>query len=128
MTQTIGGDGTRPATFSILSIANILEVAGQPVGIVLLDTEQDRLLCKISFSHRDTSNLDFLDVAIIEDLAGEVERWSLEAGSGETIFSMLENSLANVLRIGDRQAVRIHGSPEEALSRLFYECIVVKPA
>lgn len=95
----------------------------RPVGILLLDIGSDRLFCKI-----DGSTCDEDTAEVLRYLAANLTAKAAELG-GASFLNYLEDTLSNVLRVGDREQIYV-ADPNHALDRIFSERVsnTVKPA
>src|SRR5258708_1373953 len=93
--------GRRQGTYVLLE-AVLPGRAAQDVGVVLIDPESGRGWVRMRERYADLAEPEDVEVleAIEEDLRGRMD----EMGA-ERVLESLEDSLSNVLRVGDRQSV-----------------------
>ena len=93
----------------------------QPLGILLVDFESDKLSLRLL----DSSSLEHLEeqeIDIIDFLPDDLAKKAAESG-GKALLNSLEDSLSGFLRIGDRTPIEFTGSPQRAADRLFDEYV-----
>jgi SOS-response transcriptional repressor LexA len=108
--------GRRQGTYVLLEAVLPGSVA-QNVGVVLIDPESGRGWVRMRERYADLAEPEDAEVfqAIEEDLRGRMD----EMGA-ERLLESLEDSLSNVLRVGDRQSVAVDAFTR-VLDRLFEE-------
>jgi SOS-response transcriptional repressor LexA len=108
--------GRRQGTYVLLEAVLPGRVA-QNVGVVLIDPESGRGWVRMRERYADLAEPEDVEVleAIEEDLRGRMD----EMGA-ERVLESLEDSLSNVLRVGDRQSVAVDAFTR-VLDRLFEE-------
>ncbi len=89
-----------------------------PIGIILLDSKQDRLYLRL----RDDL-AEFADEEALEVLEGLAEATMLRAAEeGATrLFNSLLDSLSGYVRIGDPRPLKVSSNWALAIGRLFEE-------
>jgi SOS-response transcriptional repressor LexA len=105
---------THAARFSILSV----ELPGDVVnaGVLLEDPATDRLYIRL---RRDWERLAGEDAEVFSALDADLTAKAAEMGAAR-LLAHLEDTLSNVLRIGDRREVMVEDF-ESALGRLYRE-------
>jgi SOS-response transcriptional repressor LexA len=98
-----------------------------PYGILLADEETDGL----TFRLQDPSTFDELEEQeseVLRALPEDLRRKGLEMG-GLRLLDWFEDSLSNLFRVSDRQAIVYSGDARTAVDRLFHEIVdpVVRP-
>jgi len=102
---------------------------GQPayhIGVYLVDPAADRLWLRMRRSYEGLGEPD--DIEVLDALEEDIRAHAAERGA-EAFLASLEDSLSNVLRIGQRQAVEVDAF-SRVLDRLFdqhVEKIAVEP-
>ena len=120
----------RHATWSLLEIARPGSLP-EPLGILLVDEETGRLALRLK-SAKDFDDLEEQDADYLAALASDLEAKGLEPGGaqpepggaqlqGHALLDLLEDSLSNFLRIGDRTPIEYCGDPGQTVNRLFDE-------
>src|SRR5580704_12927281 len=108
---------THPGNLSILE----LEIPGRepvPAGVLLEDPSQDRLYLRL---RRDWEALAPGEAATLSGIEFSLSAWAAEMGA-KRLLSHLEDTLSNILRMGERREVMVEGFPS-ALARLYREHI-----
>ena len=100
-----------------------LALPGQPernVGLFLLDRGTGNLFVRVRDDWDRIVAPD--DAELLSQLSGDFQRriQELEAGGGERFLESLEEQLSNILRLSNRQTLRI-GNIRAELDRLFDE-------
>lgn len=90
-----------------------------PVGILLLDSESDRVYCKIASAAGDEDSAEVLGY-LADDLLAKASEFG-----GASLLEYLENTLSNSLSIGGREQIYV-GEPSEALDQFFNERVTKK--
>ncbi len=94
-----------------------------PVGMVLIDPAQNRAWVRFRSEFGELADPD--DVEVLELLEEDARQRIAECGA-EQYLASLEDSLSNVLRIGERQAVAVDAF-SRVLERLFSEHVEPVP-
>ena len=98
----------------------------QPIGVLLLDGEEDRLWMRLRQRYDDLAEAE--DAEVLDALEEDLRRRASEAGA-ETLLASLEDSLSNVVRVSARKTVPVD-SYTRVLDRLYHEeveALEVKP-
>jgi hypothetical protein len=100
-----------------------LALPGQPernVGLFLLDRGTGNLFVRVRDDWDRIVSPD--DAELLSQLSGDFQRriQELENGGGERFLATLEDQLSNILRLSDRETLRISNIRAE-LDRLFDE-------
>lgn len=104
---------TYTARYSVLA----LEMPGDEAvnaGVLLEDPASDRLYVRL---RRDWDRIAPDEAEVLAELAASFDAWSAEMGAAE-VLRHLEDTLSNMLRIGDRRDVMVEDF-ERALTRLY---------
>jgi phage repressor protein C with HTH and peptisase S24 domain len=102
---------------------------GQParnIGVYLLDSASDRLWLRMLRAYDSLAAPE--DVEVLEAIEDDIRSRAAEMGA-ESLLASLEDSLSNVLRVGQRQSVEVDAF-SRVLDRLFdahVEKIAVRP-
>lgn len=105
---------TRSATLSILE----LEAPGRETvaaGVLLLDLSADRLYIRL---RRDWDTVVPDQAEVLELIESDLSAKAAEMG-GSSLLVYLEDTLSNLLRIGDRHEIAAEDDFERAVSRLY---------
>jgi SOS-response transcriptional repressor LexA len=97
-----------------------------PIGVYLVDPASDRLWLRMRRTYDGLAEPE--DIEVLEALEEDIRAHAAEAGA-EAFLVSLEDSLANVVRVGARQAVEVDAF-SRVLDRLFdrhVEKIAVEP-
>lgn len=91
-----------------------------PYGILLVDGETDEfsLRCRSAAEMEELCGLEEQEFDILNYLEADLHRKASEQGAG-ALLVLLEDTLSNFLRVGDRTAIAYTGSPQGAADRLF---------
>jgi phage repressor protein C with HTH and peptisase S24 domain len=89
--------------------------AARNIGVLLLDPATDRGWLRLRARFDDIAAPE--DAEVLEALEADLRHRLTESG-GEAVLSSLEDSLSNVLRIGDRQSIVVDAFTR-AIDRLF---------
>ena|ERR1035438_4416128 len=107
---------SRQGVYVVLE-ADLLRRGTVPVGVVLIDPEQNRGWVRFRSEFGELA--DFVDLEILELLEEDARQKIAESGA-EQYLQSLENSLSSFLRISDRQTVAVDAF-SRVLDRLFGE-------
>jgi len=110
--------GNRQGAYAVLEAA-VPERAPRPIGIILVDPESDRGWIKLRREYEEMASTE--DAEVLEAIEGDL-RGKLEEMGAEACLSSLEDSLSNVLRVGERQAVTVDAF-SRVLERLYGEWV-----
>lgn len=100
--------------------------APQSIGVLLLDTETNRLWVRMRESYDDLAEPE--DAEVLEALEGDIRARAAEVGA-EAYLASLEDSLSNAIRVTERHAVPVD-SFTRVLDRLYsahVQALEVKP-
>ena len=92
-----------------------------PLGILLIDSETDRLTLRLLDSTH-FEDLEEQEIDILDFLARDLELKAGESGA-DALLRSFEASLSGFLRIGDRTAIELAGNPQRTADRLFDEYV-----
>jgi len=107
---------TRTGAYALLE-ACLPGRAPRNIGVLLLDPATDRGWLRLRARFDDIAAPE--DVEVLEALETDLRQQLTESG-GEAVLSSLQDSLSNVLRIGDRQSIAVDAFTR-AIDRLFEE-------
>jgi SOS-response transcriptional repressor LexA len=93
----------------------VLEAASQPIGVLLVDPATDRGWVRLRTDFAALTD----DTEVLDALADDLRDRLAEYGA-EKLLRSLEDSLSNMLRIGERQAVEVDAFTR-MLERLYAE-------
>lgn len=114
--------GRREGTFVLLSVA----LPGRPernIGVLLIDPIQDRGWLRLLPGYDDFADPE--DAEVLDALGVHIRDCLAESGA-EAWLSSMEDSLSNVLRVGERQTVAVDAF-SRVLDRLFDEHVEKVP-
>ena len=106
--------------------AALPEHAPQPIGVLVMDPESDRLWVRMRQSYDDLAEPE--DIEVLEALEEDIRARAAEMGA-EQYLASLEDSLSNTLRVSERHAVPVD-SFTRVVDRLYAEHVApleVKP-
>src|SRR6185369_3179166 len=109
-------DGKREGTWVLLSAA-LPARAEMPLGVLLIDSAGGRGWLRLRADY--TGLADAEDVEVLEALEDHIRGCLAESGA-ESCLAGMEDSLSNVLRVGERQAVAVDAF-SRAIDRLYDE-------
>lgn len=89
----------------------------RPIGIIVLDIATNRVFCKVDCSVCDVDTSEVIS-CVADDLISK----AAEQG-GAAVLRYLEDTLSNVLRVGQREQVYVQ-DPSEMLDQLFCERVL----
>src|SRR5271157_2082164 len=89
----------------------------QRIGVLLVDPAADRVWIRLRGKYDDLAEPE--DVEVLEALEGDLRQRAREMGAAAWL-EWLEDSLSNVLRVSDREAVEVDAF-SRALERLYGE-------
>jgi SOS-response transcriptional repressor LexA len=95
--------GHRPGTYVLLDAA-LPGHAQRSIGVILIDPSTDRAWLKLRAHYDDFAAPE--DAEVLEAVEDDLRDKLAEMGA-EACLAWLEDSLSNVLRVGDRQAVSV---------------------
>jgi SOS-response transcriptional repressor LexA len=115
----------RPGTYVLLE-AHLPEQPVRNIGVYLMDPACDRLWLRMRGSYHGVAGPE--DIEVLAALEEDIRSRAAEMGA-ETFLGSLEDSLSNVVRVGERQSVEVDAFSRVA-DRLFdrhVEKIAVEP-
>src|SRR5581483_10616819 len=115
----------RRGAYAVLEAA-LPERAPQPIGVLLIDPESDRLWVRMRESYDGLADQE--DAEVLELLDRDIPARAAEMGA-EAYLTSLEDSLSNAVRVTDRRPVQVD-SFTRVLDRLYgdhIEPLEVKP-
>jgi len=89
-----------------------------PIGVILLDSKQDRLYLRLRDDLADVADKEALEV--LDGLAEATMLRAAEEGATR-LFESLLDSLSGYVRIGDPRPLKVSSNWTLAVSRLFEE-------
>ena len=115
----------KQGTYVILE-AHLPGQSGRNIGVYLVDPATGRLWLRMRGGFEDIAEVD--DVDVLEALEGDIRARVAEVGA-EAFLESLEDSLSNVVRVGERQSIEVDAF-SRAVDGLFdehVEKIAVQP-
>jgi hypothetical protein len=106
---------TRKAAYSVLS-AGFRRGGSAPIGVLLLDVAQDRLLFRFRDDLDKVANEESLPV--LEGLKDELANWASEQ-SAKSLYLMFLDTLSNSVTISDPREVPPNSDLPNFLDRVF---------
>ena len=106
----------RPCEVSVLPLYLALpgcEVS--PIGVLLLDIKADELHCRINPTTEDDDASQ-----ILTSMTPDLVALAKEKG-GRVVFNYIQESLSNVIRVGDCEEMYVVEHPRHAVDRIFSE-------
>src|SRR5450631_4815642 len=107
---------THAATLSILELEAAESGSLAPAGVLLTDPSQDRLYLRL---RRDWEEITPEEADVLSGLEFDLTSKAAEMGASR-LLAYLEETLSNVLRIGERREVMVEDF-DRALGRLYRE-------
>src|ERR1051326_8834925 len=114
--SVISISGRREGTYVLLEAA----LPGRPlqtIGVILIDGSEDRGWVRLRDHYEDLADPD--DAEVLEALEADMRSRLAEDGA-EAFLEWLEDSLSNVVRVSQRQAVQVDAFTR-VLDRLYRE-------
>jgi len=108
----------RQGQYSVLELA-LPGAPPEPAGVLLFDPSEDRLGVRLRRDWGHVASEE--DAEVLEFLQDDLESKIREMGP-ESFLTHLEDTLSNVLRISEREAIMLGGF-ETALNRLYEETV-----
>jgi SOS-response transcriptional repressor LexA len=108
--------GNRPGTYVLLE-AVLPGEAPRQIGVILIDPATDRGWVKLRGRYDDFAAPE--DIEVLDALESDLRNKLAEMGA-ERCLASLEDSLSNVLRVGERQAVAVDAF-SRVIERLYGE-------
>jgi phage repressor protein C with HTH and peptisase S24 domain len=121
--QAVSIGATRQGTYVVLE-AELPERAARPIGVLLIDPATDRGWVRLRPYFEDLTD----DTEVLDALADDLRIRIAECGA-EAFLQSLEDTLSNVVRVGERQSVAVDAFTR-VVERLFAEHVdepVVQP-
>ena len=117
MPASVTSINARRTGIYVLLEAHLPGQAARNIGVYLIDPATDRLWLKMRGNYEDSAGED--DVEVLASLEEDIRSRAAETGA-EAFLQSLEESLSNVVRVGERQTVEVDAF-SRVIERLFDE-------